>query len=372
MRPGHPGCGDHAAGRHAADPDSHGIGSQGLDCVRDQFIEFLEHHPDHIEDMFGGLEFRVVPVAMPGQIRGYDGNATSHEAKEATRVDPLPRRATVEPENRWRCHSSIVPGRVQEQGRSGSWAKFFNSTTLQQGLWKGSKSILGWWCVDLAFIGLSARVPSHPAAGIDGSGCRYDPAFMPRIIAGTYRSRMLESVQSLTTRPYTDRVKESVFNILQGHIEGSNILDLFSGVGTMGLESISRGAAQVVCVEQDAKVHAVLQRNIELLGCEVSAEAVRGDALSSTPILRAPRPVHVIFMDPPFAMMKDDRLRARVLEQVGRVAELLDEHGWLVLRTPLSTDHVDHEVEGLEGPEVRTYKKEHHVLFYAKGGGASS
>ena len=80
----------------------------------------------------------------------------------------------------------------------------------------------------------------------------------------------------------------------------------------------------------------------------------------------------MIFMDPPFAMMKDERLRVRVLEQAACVAELLDEHGWLVLRTPLSTNHVDHAVEGLEGPEVRTYKKEHHVLFYTKSGGASS
>ncbi|MBM43425.1 MAG: 16S rRNA (guanine(966)-N(2))-methyltransferase RsmD [Phycisphaerae bacterium] len=195
---------------------------------------------------------------------------------------------------------------------------------------------------------------------------------MPRIIGGTYRSRMLESVQSLTTRPYSDRVKESVFNILQGHVEGSNILDLFAGVGTMGLESASRGAAQVICVEQDAKVHAVLQSNIELLECGDIAEAVRGDALASTPLLRAPRPLHVIFMDPPFAMMKDDRLRGRVLQQAGRLAELLDEGGWLVLRTPLSADKVDHSVEGLEGPEVRTYKKQHHVLFYVKSEGEAS
>ena len=68
---------------------------------------------------------------------------------------------------------------------------------------------------------------------------------MPRIIAGHYRSRMLESAQTDTTRP--DRVKESVFNILRGHIEESGVLDVFSGVGTMGLEAVSRGEHRMWC-----------------------------------------------------------------------------------------------------------------------------
>ena len=202
--------------------------------------------------------------------------------------------------------------------------------------------------------------------------CCNDPEGMPRIIAGQYRSRTLESAQTDATRPYTDRVKESVFNILRGHIEGSGVLDVFAGVGTMGLEAASRGASHVVLIEQDAKVYSSLSRNIEMLGCGSVAEAVRGDALSSTPILRAPSPLHIVFLDPPYVMMKDDRLRARILEQAAQLGEHLEPGGWLVLRSPLDPSRIEHDVAGLTGPEVRTYRKQHAVLFYTRETEASA
>lgn len=194
---------------------------------------------------------------------------------------------------------------------------------------------------------------------------------MPRIIAGTHRSRSLEAPPGLATRPYTDRVKESVFNILRGHIEGANVLDLFAGIGTMGFEAVSRGAANVVMIEKDRRVHAVLERNLEKLDCSDQVEVVLGDALSTMPVLRAPRPVHIIFIDPPYEMMKDQKQRERILDQVGRLAELLDDDGYIILRSPLQDSATDHSVPGLNGPEVRAYKKQHNVLLYAKGGGES-
>ena len=189
---------------------------------------------------------------------------------------------------------------------------------------------------------------------------------MPRIIAGTHRSRALETIEGMSTRPYTDRVKESVFNILQGHIEGANVLDLFSGIGTMGLEAASRGAASVLMVERDRRVFAALERNVEMLNAEDVATAIQGDALSSLPILRSPRPLHIIFVDPPYAMMEDDQTRARLLQQIHRVSELLDDGGFIVLRTPLRHPRVDHSIEGLAGPEVRRYQKQQTVLFYGR------
>ncbi|MDG2200347.1 MAG: 16S rRNA (guanine(966)-N(2))-methyltransferase RsmD [Phycisphaerales bacterium] len=189
---------------------------------------------------------------------------------------------------------------------------------------------------------------------------------MPRIIAGTHRSRALETIEGMSTRPYTDRVKESVFNILRGHIEGANVLDLFSGIGTMGLEAASRGAASVLMVERDRRVFAALERNVEMLNADDVATAIQGDALSSLPILRSPRPLHIIFVDPPYAMMQDDGIRARILQQVHRVSELLDDGGFIVLRTPLKHPRVDHSIEGLAGPEVRGYQKQQAVLFYGR------
>ncbi len=189
---------------------------------------------------------------------------------------------------------------------------------------------------------------------------------MPRIIAGTHRSRALETIEGMSTRPYTDRVKESVFNILQGHIEGANVLDLFAGIGTMGLEAVSRGAASVLMVERDRRVYAALERNIDRLGVDDVAVALQGDALSTLPILRSPRPLHVVFVDPPFAMMEDDRTRPRVLEQIQRLADLVDPQGFIILRTPLKHPRVDHAIAGLVGPEVRTYRKQHSVLFFSR------
>lgn len=189
---------------------------------------------------------------------------------------------------------------------------------------------------------------------------------MPRIIAGAHRSRALETIEGMSTRPYTDRVKESVFNILQGNIEGANVLDLFAGIGTMGLEAASRGAASVLMVERDRRVFAALERNVELLGAGDVVTAVQGDALSTLPMLRSPRPLHVVFVDPPFAMMEEERTRARVFEQIDRVAELVEPDGFIILRSPLQHPRVDHSIEGLHGPEVRTYRKQQNVLLYSR------
>ncbi|MCH2134764.1 MAG: 16S rRNA (guanine(966)-N(2))-methyltransferase RsmD [Phycisphaerales bacterium] len=188
---------------------------------------------------------------------------------------------------------------------------------------------------------------------------------MIRIIAGHYRSRRLQTPEGIEgTRPYAQRVKESVFNVLRGHIEDANVLDLFAGVGTMGLEAISRGARQVLMVEQDRRVFKMLKANVDMLGCADQADLLCGDALGPVSVLRAPRPVRVVFIDPPFPMMKQDNTRARVLSQMTRLAPILAEDAIVVLRSPLDPTEVDLTVEDLAGPEVRPYRRAHEVLLY--------
>ena len=188
---------------------------------------------------------------------------------------------------------------------------------------------------------------------------------MIRIIAGQYRSRQLSTPDDAQhTRPYAHRVKESVFNILRGHIEGSNVLDLFSGVGSMGLESLSRGAERVLMVEQDRKIFKILQSNVEMLGCGDRADLLCGDALGSVAILRAPRPIRVAFVDPPFKMMEGESTRTRVLDQVQRIAPLLTDDAIIVLRSPLDAEEVDLTIEGLAGPEAHRHRKNHEVMLY--------
>jgi len=189
---------------------------------------------------------------------------------------------------------------------------------------------------------------------------------MLKIIAGEFRSRVLLSPEDdRVSRPYSGRVKESVFNLLRGWFEGTRVLDLFAGVGTMGLEAVSRGAAQVVMVERDRAIFDLLRQNIERLGCEDRASAVLGDALSPAVLVRAPRPLDIAFVDPPYELMEQARTRAKVLEQIARLREAMADRGFVVLRSPLAAHDQDFAVPGFHGPEGHDYGRGMHVLLYA-------
>ncbi len=148
------------------------------------------------------------------------------------------------------------------------------------------------------------------------------------------------------TRPFPDMVKEAMFNLLRGHFEGEAVLDCFSGTGTVGLEAASRGASRVVCVERDRRVTKVLEENIEMLGADEIVEVVTGDALGPATIHRCPKPVHIVFFDPPYPMVRDESDWARVKAQFERLIGLLDDTGYAVLRTPWPAVHREEVATG--------------------------
>ena len=188
---------------------------------------------------------------------------------------------------------------------------------------------------------------------------------MLKIIAGEYRSRRLREPRAdEQSRPYLARMRESVFNLLRGWFEDANVLDLFAGVGTVGLEAVSRGAARVVMVEQNRQTHEHLVANIDTLGCGDRAEAVLGDALSEHILFRAPRPVDLLFVDPPYPLMTDPASRGRVLAQIERCATILAEPSFVILRSPLGPDDVDLTIPGFAGPEPHDYGRDKWVLLY--------
>lgn len=190
---------------------------------------------------------------------------------------------------------------------------------------------------------------------------------MPRIIAGEFKSRrLLAPPDGEGSRPYLDRIKESVFAILRGWFDDANVLDLFAGVGTVGLEAVSRGAARVVMVEKDRAVARLLQQNINALGCTDRALVMQGDALSASVLAAAPSPVDLVFMDPPFAMMENELERARVLEQAARCRAVMADKSFLVLRSPFEpSEAVPLKIAGFAGPEVHVYSHHNVVLLYA-------
>lgn len=190
---------------------------------------------------------------------------------------------------------------------------------------------------------------------------------MIRIIGGEFRSRRLKTPEGDdATRPMTARVKESVFNLLRGWFEGARVLDLCAGVGTMGLEAVSRGAAKVVMVEQNRTIHGLLRENIDMLGCGERATAFLGDALSPTVLHMAPKPVDVLFVDPPYVLMRTEEGRARVFNQIATAKMVLAEKAFVVLRVPMDEGKTlpELDIAGFIGPEVHEYGAEMVVALY--------
>ncbi len=122
-----------------------------------------------------------------------------------------------------------------------------------------------------------------------------------RVIAGTYRSRPLTAPPGMATRPTSDRLRETLFNILAPHIEGARFADLYAGTGAVGIEALSRGAAQVTFIESAAGAIAALRANLSALGIR---DAFQLEQRSVPVALRtlARRDPHftLVYLDPPW------------------------------------------------------------------------
>lgn len=170
-----------------------------------------------------------------------------------------------------------------------------------------------------------------------------------RIIAGEFRHRALHTPKDAeTTRPIPDRVKESVFMLLRGHCEGANVFDAFAGTGAIGLEAVSRGAGRCVFVERDRRVAEILRRNVDELGCADRCEIVVGDALGAGALARCPRPCRLVFLDPPYPVIRDPLGFRRTMDQLGALVDRLEDGGFAVLRTPWPLLH-QHSTEAQLG-----------------------
>ena len=188
---------------------------------------------------------------------------------------------------------------------------------------------------------------------------------MLKILGGEFRRRQLgEPPDRVRSRPMPARVKESIFNLLRGWFEDARILDLFAGIGTLGLEAVSRGAADVVMVERDKEIHSILEWNIRELGCEDRCRAVKADALGPSALAQAPRPVDVAFIDPPYAIMQEDTMVEAVLTQLERLEPVMADKSWLVLRTPMALSEQQRTLAGYSGPELHEYGEDMFVYLY--------
>ena len=141
-----------------------------------------------------------------------------------------------------------------------------------------------------------------------------------RVITGTARGRKLKTPENYDSRPTTDNVKESVFNIIQFDIEGRRVLELFAGTGQLGIECLSRGAESAVFVDKDRAAIQIVKENLKL--CGLKGTVVQEDALS---FLRHCGKFDIIFVDPPY----DANLYEPVLETV-KLVDILSEGGIII------------------------------------------
>jgi 16S rRNA (guanine966-N2)-methyltransferase len=160
-----------------------------------------------------------------------------------------------------------------------------------------------------------------------------------RVIAGQYRSRRLQTLRGTALRPSSDRLRETLFNILGAAVEGAVFVDLFAGSGAVGIEALSRGAHGAIFVENHAASAALIARNLASLGISVAAQVASGKTFAgSAEILRmdamdalerlAKAGAHVafVYLDPPYA---DTRAYDEILAFLGD-SELLARGGWVI------------------------------------------
>ena len=149
-----------------------------------------------------------------------------------------------------------------------------------------------------------------------------------RVITGTARGRKLRDLPGLDTRPTTDKVKESIFNIVQFDVEGRKVLDLFAGTGQLGIEALSRGAEKCVFVDQSREAVKVIQENVKTTGFENQSRVAAGDGVSFLTSCR--EKFGLAFLDPPYASDLLDRALLKMSE-----IDIMTENGIIVCESAL-------------------------------------
>jgi len=180
---------------------------------------------------------------------------------------------------------------------------------------------------------------------------------MVRVIAGQFKSRKLRTLGGQATRPTSDRLKETLFNLIQNRISGATFLDCFAGSGSIGIEALSRGAAFVVFVEELPRAVQVIRQNLELLGepgsarCQILSRKTETGLKS---LERTGRKFDIVFLDPPYA---DADQYPRVFEQLQN-CELLSDEALVVaehskfLALPAQVAHLERWREVRQGDSV--------------------
>lgn len=186
-----------------------------------------------------------------------------------------------------------------------------------------------------------------------------------RVIAGSARRIQLKTVEGMDTRPTTDRIKETLFNMLQQEIAGSRFLDLFSGSGAVGIEALSRGAKEAVFVEKNPKAAACIRENLKATHLEEKATVMVCDVMAALGRLnRTARPFDYIFMDPPYRCGLERQAAEYLIS-----SKLAGEGTVVIMEASKDTDFDWIAASGWKLMKIKQYKTNQHVFMIKESKG---
>lgn len=181
-----------------------------------------------------------------------------------------------------------------------------------------------------------------------------------RVIAGTARSLPLKTPTGLNTRPTTDRIKETLFNMLQTYIPGCCFVDLFSGSGAIGIEAVSRGARKAYLIENEKNAIACIEDNLHFTRFTEQTVLIKQDAISALHNIYE-KEVDVIFMDPPYGQ----ELEKNVLN-ILKDCKYVTTDTLIIVESDLTTDFSYLDSYGFEISKQKKYKTNQHLFLRLK------
>ncbi len=179
-----------------------------------------------------------------------------------------------------------------------------------------------------------------------------------RIISGSKRGMNLVTPEGMSTRPTSDRIKETLFNMIAPDIYDSYFLDLFSGSGQMGIEALSRGAKEAIFVEKDKKAIVAIESNLKKTGFDESSILYKNDVFFILSQLRGHEPFDIIFMDPPYNHL----IEKQVLEQLYRY-DYVSEDTLVIVEASLETSFEYVSEIGFSIIKEKLYKTNKHLFL---------
>lgn len=179
-----------------------------------------------------------------------------------------------------------------------------------------------------------------------------------RVIAGTAKRIQLKTIDGMDTRPTTDRIKETLFNMIAEYLADSSFLDLFSGSGAIGIEALSRGAANAVFVEQSKRAMECIRENLTITRLMKRAELYETDVINALSRMEMSQKFDYIFMDPPYNQL----LEKKVLEYLS-TSQVLSEDGIVIVEASLETDFSYVKELGFSVIKEKKYKTNKHIFI---------